>query len=281
MKTTIHAYHFNVENPDEAEQYRAMCNTLRDAGHGKPLVFAETDRGAFHRKHILPLDGQEIELDDTHLFPNQWNTKATATSDKGLRVFDWTEAYFQNERIKRGHYLAITPEMKAARDNRHVCGFCGHQAEAQRGGVFCSQCLDSQFLDDDDLHLLRMLPASLHLPKRKPLTDAERAHLMPLYVEAQKAGKGERATKERAALIKTHEANKRKADIELQGKLWLLDNGFQLGNVIYYSHKDRWCFGWREAMGGGELARLLDAITEFPFSYDIECDDGRTLSGER
>lgn len=64
--------------------------------------------------------------------------------------------------------------------------------------------------------------------------------------------------------------------------LWLIDNGLgQLAadSVIYYGHKEQFCFGWRKPLSAGEVSRLLDVISEFALPYEIKCEGGRPLSG--
>lgn len=257
MKTVIHQYRFNTSNPDEAAAWDALVADRK--ANGVPLF------AAISTSKKCPLDG-DIELETAHIFSNQWNTK-------DWRVFDFYQGIVPNDNIKAGHWLEITKEMREIRRNTNVCGYCGHQESAARGLVFCDCCIGSEYLKEDDLHLLRMLPAGDHLPQRNPLTNAEREHLLPQYLDAQIRGN---TARDKARIAKARErieskftATTNAAKTERDGFLWLMDHGHNTSNVIYYSHTNRFCFGWRKAIGDSEYSRLADLLCEFPFDYDV------------
>lgn len=43
-------------------------------------------------------------------------------------------------------------------------------------------------------------------------------------------------------------------------------------NAIYYTHTQRWGFGWRKPLDAAAHSALLDVISEFPGDYDIKAD---------
>ena len=180
MRTKIHFYRFNL--PEQKEQW----DTLR--------AFLDEEIGRKNRMkaigtHNTPFkEGEEIELSGKHMFSNQWNT----VGEKGVRVFDWwQEVNFANGREVRsyvnGHWLEQTNEMRQVREKTLVCGFCGHREPAAGADKFCGACLGSHYLGENHLHLLRMLPVAERFPDRPPLTDDERAWLLPKYIQAQTA----------------------------------------------------------------------------------------------
>lgn len=58
---------------------------------------------------------------------------------------------------------------------------------------------------------------------------------------------------------------------ELQAFTWLLDNDLFINdNVIYHSHKDVFCFGWRNPIDQNTKSLLLDKLSEFPFNYEFK-----------
>lgn len=65
---------------------------------------------------------------------------------------------------------------------------------------------------------------------------------------------------------------------EYEGTRWLLERNLSIENWIYYSHTQRFCFGWRNPAKSAEVSAVLDHLSEAPFSYDIKCADGKTLS---
>jgi len=277
VKTTLHTYCFDIRNPEEKAAYAGLCEKLKGMG----LSCFETWGGTGHYHPLTAIDGREIELETAHVFSNQWNTAPIdGFSEKGYRVFDWAQDYPINfsKSIKRGHYLDQTTEMDEVRRNRKKCGYCGHQETAQTGHVFCPKCIGSEYLKADELHLTRMQYVTDE-GKRAPLTDAERAHLMPLYIAAQTKKVKAETEKARAEVIDKCEKAVKNAETERDGFLWLMDHGVNTHNVIYYSHNNTFSFGWRSPVSPEVESALLDVISEFPFPYEIKCQDGRKLEG--
>jgi hypothetical protein len=225
-----------------------------------------------------PAEGLPVDLETAHIFDNQWNTAPIeGISAKGLRVFDWAEDHpinFSNN-IKRGHYLDITEDMRAVRRNTVACGYCGKQYRPAPEQVFCDACLGSEYLKETNLHLLRLRPVAADGgAPRAPLTDEEKRQLTPAYVDAQINGRTERdkarIAAKRADVAKRYEDTIRNATTEHDGFVWLMDRGVNLGNVIYYNHTGRFCFGWRQPLTGAARGAMLAALVEFPFPYDVE-----------
>lgn len=282
MQTIIHSYHFDVRNAADKAAYKDLCAKLKAQ---KLKRFCTWGNGS----HYMPdIDGRTITLETESLFDNQWNTAPIdGVSESGLRVFDWAEDYpiNFNKSIKRGHYLEQTAEMREVRRNTCKCGYCGKQEPAAKGYVFCPHCLDSEYLKESDLRLTRMVPVRDTNKPRAPLTEAEKAHLLPLYRDAQINGSTARGkariAKKRADVQREYQQTIAQAAEKRDAATWIMDNApGLLENWIYYTHTGRHCFGWRKPLDECLLSDLLEKVSEFPFSYDIKCADGRTLSGE-
>jgi len=283
MKTTLHAYAFDVTKPQEAAAYEQLCSRMKRDG----IRCFETWGGG--GSHYMPsLDGKTVELETQHIFSDQWNTAPIDgdSAKTGRRVFDWAQDYPINfgKHIRRGHYLDITEEMRAIRRDTLQCGYCGAYAPVASGQRFCRECLGSEYLKSSDLLLLRMVPIERHGDERAPLTEEEQAELLPLYKSAQIHGNTERSkariAKARADVIAKADKAGTTAVMERDGFLWFMDRGINTSNLIYYSHTGRFCFGWRQPVDAAIVSEILDVISEFPFPYDIKCADGRTLSGD-
>ena len=291
MKTTLHTYRFDLSNPDQAKAWKELSAKLRKT-HPHCM---ESHGGESHHTPLASHDGETITLETAHLFDNQWNTAPGCLSDKGYRVFDWALDYKPggDPKIKRGHYLDQTSEMKEIRRNTCNCGYCGKQEPAAKGLVFCPHCLDSEYLTEKDLPLLRMRPIDEDKPRnsRPPLSKTELAHLLPLYRHAQIHGTTERgkariekARKDIETDYKKDLAKAKKAVAgvmeERDAKTWILDHcPGMLANYIYYSHSGQHYFGWRgDGLSAEQASALLEVISEFPFPYEIKCADGRKLA---
>ncbi|MDE2097485.1 MAG: hypothetical protein KGL39_09590 [Patescibacteria group bacterium] len=269
--TKMHVYNMRTGS----DEYRALCDSLKGV-HEMHALSVDRD----HSKEIEP-GVYTVALETTHVFDNQWNTADDAGDEatRGRRVFDWYEALAPHSRgvvhTGRGHWLEITDEMRALRHDTVGCGYCGKQRARQDAPVFCGECLDSEYLKEADLPLLRLLPVDAGFrAERAPLTDTERADLVPRFRAAQLHGSTERGrariAKQRQDIMHKAACAISNATDECNGLLWLLDHGVNISNVIYYSHTGRFCFGWCKPVDAALYGELCEILTEFPFDYDIE-----------
>lgn len=295
MQTTIHIFRFDTATPEGKADWLAF-KAEKAKTHPRPMESLGNGSGLSRGFYYWPdLDGAPVTLEPgdklQNLFDNQWNAAPIPgdTTANGRRLFDWAiECEYDNRGrrtpLRQGHWLEQTAEMREVRRNTYVCGYCGHKEAAQRGAVFCPQCIGSEYLTEKDLPLLRMLPVeSSFNEKRKPLSEAERAHLLPLYVQAQTHGHTARdkarIAKARADVLADYAKTTDAATAKRDGLLWLMDRGIRTDNVIFYPHTGRFAFGWRTPLDADRLASLQAAIgAEFPFPYDIKTAEGRTLS---
>jgi len=261
IKTKIHTYRFVIDTLEDRQAYYELKDKLNDGRDWMNCL-------SMHGEKRLEFPSEDIELETEFLFSNQWNTAC------GKRVFDWYEAIYPNNKVKQGHWLEITEEMREIRRNTLVCGYCGHYKAAAQGYIFCVDCLDSPYLKETDLCLLRLKPVDQHLPYREELTKTESAWLMPQYVDRQTKGNNSRAVQAKAEKreeikVKYNKAI-RTAKTEFNGYNWLMGNGVNIENCIYYSHTDKFSFGWRNPVSQEVKSKLLDILTEFPFDYEIK-----------
>jgi hypothetical protein len=265
MKTKLHVYHFDMAKPDDKAAYEALCAKLTAQGL-KCFESWGDPRSGGHYSGVKDLAG-EVVLETEHLFENQWNTSTH-------RVFDWAQDYQHEAKwLKRGHYLEQTAEMREIRRNTVKCRYCGKQEPAAKGYVFCPRCIGSEYLKASDLPLTRMKAVDDH-SDCEPLTDAEAAHLLPLWKEAQLHGHTARdkarIAKARADIVAKYAKATHAAKTEHDGLLWLMDRGIRTDNVIYYSHTDKFCFGWRKPLEAEVLSGWVEVASEFPFEYEIK-----------
>jgi hypothetical protein len=265
MKTILHTYSFNTNNADEKKDYQELVKDLKATkgrGHWLNCWGPQTK----DRKRI---EAGEVTLETAHLFSNQWNTDT-------MRVFDWYEEYNIEDKIKRGYYLDITKEMIDVRNYTSNCGWCGKQEPSAKGYLFCPHCIGSEYLTEDKLHLTRMMPVANDSPslRRANLSEIETAILLPLWKESQIGGKSERGLartkKVRDQLTELYNENSEKNEVTYQGKMWWLDQGFELDNLIYYSHTKVFTWGWRHLLTYAEVQKVLEVISEFQYDYCIK-----------
>jgi hypothetical protein len=277
MKTTLHTYSFDTLNPVEAADYRALCTALKSQGL---KCFETWGAGKGHYAPFTKFNGQQITLDTSNVFNNQWS--ATLPDGTQHRVFDWAQDYQTDNTIKHrkvGHYLTITPEMITLRDATYKCGYCGKyhtETEAATLNHLCASCIDSEYMAASDLHLTRLKPVS-DTTDRAPLTETEAARLLPIFIQSQTHGvtaRGKsRIEQARKDIAAEYEKETNAATHKRDGALWVI-NRFPnlLKNHIYYSHTGVHCFGWRNPLTDDVKAELLAAIDRdgFPGRYEIK-----------
>ena len=271
IKTILHSYSFDTAVASERAEWQALQKKLLAMG-----------LGCFHtlggKSDYVPALAGPIDLETSHLFDNQWNTPTH-------RVFDWAMDYEPNHSKTRmqGHWLEQTEEMREVRRNTAACGYCGKQEPAAKGYVFCPHCLGFEYLTEKNLFLTRMRAVD-DTADRAPLTEAEHAHLLPLFQDAQLHGTTDRdrnsIADKRARIESAYKKTVHHAKVEHDGFLWFMDRGVKTDNLIYYSHIGKFSFGWRKPCDTAFVSGLLDVITEFPFAYEIKCADGKTLTAE-
>jgi hypothetical protein len=270
IQTTIHFYMFDTREEDEAAAYAKLCEAIRATpgrGHEHHVLRCG---GPKERMHGLGKHGtsQVVTLETQHLFENQWNCTEIG------RVFDWYESVLPEARHRKcGHYLDITPEIIDIRQNTLACGYCGNQmplADKPADG-FCPKCVSSEYLEREQLYLLRLVPVNCSFSHaRAPLTDQEMSVLLPRYIEAQSKIEQARTVKIREALLDDYRARIKKAETKKDGFLWLLDNGINTDNAIYYDHVDTFSFGWRHKIDKLVADELRGKLEKFPFKYEIK-----------
>lgn len=277
-QTKLHRYDFRLIDPEQAKAWTALQKKLKGR---KCLEMC----GDVNGPKSLP-DGasetvEDVTIELRHIFNDQWNT----TTD---RVFDWYKFYEVRGMSRAcGHWLEITDEMQAARMQTVSCGYCGTHYSRNVDQVsfntlpfppepadgFCNACLDSAYLKETELHLLRLRPKSEDRGNHAPLTTEERETLLARYVDRQTTGADSRAVqrreKQRRDVIEESGKDIQNATTERDGKLWLWDHGVDLENVIYYSHTSKFSFGWRSPLSPSVKSKMLDVLSGFPFDYEF------------
>ena len=94
------------------------------------------------------------------------------------------------------------------------------------------------------------------------------------YLQAESQFALSKARKKVAALVSEAQVKAGALIFEAEKKTtaytWLLDHKFrELDNVIYYSHTDKFCFGWREPYGA-DASVLRESLEGFPFDYEVK-----------
>jgi len=251
IKVKINKYFLNISNKNDAKKYEVIkkeCSAL-----GYKLFDCISISGEHHKMAEMP---EDQTIDPSFLFENQYNTF------EGYRVFEWKEEIYRNKHVKEGYYLTgdinALNELKQA---HYVCGYCGNRHQGHDAPLTCSKCLGNEYLTEEYLPLLVMQP--LIGPKRQAEGPSKKA-----FEEVQsrfKAAQIERLKAEAdKVLAKVDEAcAKLRYEAETQAKV--LRSGFSIDNLIYYSHKNEWVWGWRDGVTKEESERIRSVDWDFNF----------------
>lgn len=252
MKTVLHYYRFDVSNEIEKQEYKKLSAKLKSEG----LTLFDSispNHSEYYKKLIAPLDGKAIELETEYLFNNQWNTAPTETSDKGLRVFDWSEAIYPNKKIKEGMYLDQAEEMQTIRKETYECNYCGakYNLPTQQ---FCDKCLGSEHLTEDNLKLLFLTPVNKEMRNFDSIVVPD--ILVNSWKEQQRINRAARIEERKERKLQSLKDDITAAKKEFDAFNWLIQHDIDFDNVIYYKHSDEFCFGWRNPIPQREADKL-------------------------
>lgn len=271
IRTKIKYYRYELDKPEDNKRYKLLSDCLKNQGLklfdciSLELQSYEKKTNFFNKIKQLENKGF-IELETEYIFNNQWNTTEESLN---LRVFDWYEEIYPNRKIKEGYYLEVNKEMNQIRENTFKCGYCGKQYFKPKK-EFCLSCLDSEYLTKEYLPLLRLRSVKNEDDKNKELTQEEQENLIKLYTEAQTKGNKERAIKKIESLKKRYKEDLKQAQTEYKGFMWLLENGINTDNCIYYNHSNLFTFGWRTLLSFEIEQELIKQLKGFPFKYELK-----------
>ncbi len=250
MKAQIKTYRFLIDKPDQKKAYQDLLKTIPTKNCFS--VYATTKNDDYPHNQII-----DIEIDTKHLFDNQFNT-----IDR-KRLFDWFEGVYPNKNVKCGHFLINPTELNNLRSTRVACGYCGKQYDNHNETV-CLSCVNSEYLKPENYHLLALRPVNFKGERTLSTNDLNR--ILPLIESA----KIDRLQKKKVDLIARKEKELKHKEIEFDGFTFFLDHGIDTDNLIYYSHKNQFCFGWRNKLSDSETSKILDVISEFKYPYLIK-----------
>lgn len=258
LRTRLTAYRIDTSTAEGQDEYDRLKAKMSEDGIKRFRVYS------LNRREWDVISG-DVDLECRHVFDNQWNTTDTSPSNPGFRVFDWYEGIVPNRKLRIGHYLEMTDEMRAIRSDVLRCGFCGNHEWASEADNFCDKCLGSEYLEKAQLHLLRLMPCT-GMNERAPLTEEELEQLLPKYEAEQEKTNAVLREKERQRVIEACDL----AIMERDGKLWLLDHKLMLDNCIFYGHKKQFCFGWNKPLSEDQKEFLTEKLKDFPFDYELK-----------
>lgn len=256
MKIKLNHYHLFIDRPEDAaryEQIKAACSAF---GH--------------NLCRVIPLDKRDSAempenqtIDPAHLFDNQYNTI------EGFRIFDWYEICAFNRgkdnlNYRHGYYLSgDIGALKEAKRNQYICGYCGKRYQAPIEQITCSACLGSEYLTEEYLPLLVLHPvdeshkSALLTEEQLEKLKADRTEALRLANIQRKKLRLERMKRDAKKLIESTTEAFVKNLYEAKIKAALMSAGFDISNLIYYSHADKWSYGWRDPLDNHESASII------------------------
>ena len=276
IPVSVQFYDLDITKPDQADIWSNLQAQLLARGvkcWSTRGTSRQPDGGKLYKQTNDYLQtvkvGQPHHIETKHLFLNQYNSAA-------VRLFDWYDLEYTNRNMRRGYYIEPSADLEQAKLDRFTCGYCGKQ-QWEPVERFCRACWGSEYLKPEELHLTLLLPVAESFgADRKKLAGELPAGMVQQFTEENRVARKVAATarldkrikdKRRQLLQKVADGKK-----EVLALRWLVeqDLGHLEANLIYYSHTQNFCFGWREPYSNNEAAKLsTGALLRFPFPFTI------------
>ncbi len=263
IKVKVSRYSFDIREPEEKAKYEKIQEECKALGY---KLFDVTDTTPWDKR----VKEGEYEIELKHLFNNQYNTVAIDDDTPGKRVHDWYESInWEARHRKSGYYLTgDIAQLKAAKDNRLNCGYCGAQYDkGLTTHKLCTKCVGSEYLTEDNWPLLILIPVSEERDYEGCKACLSSSDLTKLREEFE-AAKVERrrlltarrlAKADQVLIDAAKKAESNLAEAHIKAVLLRLD--LDIDDVIYYSHTKEWVWGWRKPVTGAERAAIMEVIT--------------------
>lgn len=258
ITVTLNKYFLNLKKEGDAERYEAIKEIAKGLGH---KLFDSIGGQRYHEITAYFNKLPNVQTIETkHLFNNQYDTV------EGFRIFDWEEEICVNNRnIKEGYYLTgDLDKLKEAKENQLCCGYCGHRYDKRETELkFCNACLDSEYLEEKNLPLLLLQPVSSEGERHKAITENVTAEIhaawdaaKPKMIERMELARRKRCNDKATRL----ESDLEKKIEEVRILTTLLRHGISTDNLIYYSHTNKWTFGWSKKLVESERAAIIEQL---------------------
>lgn len=249
IKFTIKHFHTKKEH-NEAQTF-AIKNELR-----------KFNSLSFQFK-LIP-EGEYL-LEEDFIFSNQYNATNIKTG-KSYRVFEYCSCLDDKYccETSNGYYISKGIEkIRVLQNSQYACGYCGKRYKEHQ--PFCLACLNSEYLKEKDLYLLRLKKVIETSPKREELTIEEKNVLLPLYLEKQTINANKKIEKQKEKIINNYEQETLSSKIKLEGFKWLLDRNINIDNIIFYNHSNTFCVGWKSRLNDKLLDEWEELLCNFPY----------------
>ncbi len=271
MKTVIHYYDFWLDSEEARTQYQKLTDELKAKGL---VLFECVSKDYEYMQKIKALDGKEVELDLSFLFDNQWNTTPVeGISSIGLRIHDWYERIVPNHKRKDGYWIEISDEMKALRADTFRCGYCAAKYHRPKF-EWCDSCISDRYLKQDNLSSLYLLPLSIRDREAREIRRKQTVPktLVDAYISANTEMLRKYSEDRHHSRLADIQAKMRAIDVEyeiyktlIESKV-LTETQIDIDNIIYYSHSQQVCFGWRDKLSDEKRKALLVRLDEIGFT---------------
>lgn len=257
IKTKIHFFSFNTENREDRTKWENLYKELRSGLGLKPFVLTG--------KHLpwgntIEEDNrtEELTLETEHIFSDQWN--GSCDSLKSYRIFDWAIYEFPNKKIIRGYWVEPTYETMDIR-GQFKCRYCGKIVGYNPDGNFHVDCFSSEYLKEIRLTAFKRIHEKTPKEIEEIPTD-----IFMLYWQKQRETWRTKFLEMKQDNLDKAISRIKSAETEHMIQLFLLDHFFtDFDNLIFYDHKNEFCFGWRKSYNKEEAEKLQNLLENIGF----------------
>jgi hypothetical protein len=261
MKTInvhVNAYYFDISNETEKTDYLQICEIAKKAGF-KLFDCINGKTSLENTRFFEKISDEDFTVDTKYIFDNQLNTDG----ENGYRLHFWYESIFPNRKIKCGYYLSgDIQEYINLTKKVHKCSYCGAQYSENTESGYCNKCIKSEYLKQDQLHLLKLQPVfTKTLPE-----NITPQWLIDLYISEHKTLECDLIQKEISNLIVSRDKAINKINAEFSVKNEILRHGQTCKNFIYYDHTNTGVFNWLDFHAKISESEFSDLIAKIDFS---------------
>jgi len=262
---SVVTFRFNIENEQEKINYKKFLNERKAQGQE---VF-ETYKDTRHKT----MEPGEYELDTSFLFNNQCNAGSHRLFDFSLYIFPYAD-------IKSGYYIECNDQwhkLQELRNQRGKCGYCGKQYMQWSQGDYCQSCVGNEYLKVSELRLLEIRSIlndkciSQDIPKQ--LQEKYKTEQEKTRIKIQKSrlnhAKTRLDTKINSAQEKLNSVRYEKSImLKIIDILFEQDPDFDFDNIIYYSHTNTFCYGWRNSVTKNRGEQFIESLRHLNVELD-------------
>ena len=159
-------------------------------------------------------------------------------------------------------------KLQNTRNNTYICSYCGKQYDENTNDGYCTSCRGSEFLTEDNYHLLKLIKLSCKHPIKHEIPKTIKDDILHKQTITAKIKYKKQLIYDKKSLEKKINSLK----LELKIKEYLLNTEdliILLSDYIFYNHSNTLVFGWQNKLIDNKLKIALKYKNEISRRFNI------------